>query len=367
MYSSILASLRYGTSTLRILIPILGFGPMGGFRVLAQLANSWVDAGHEVAFLVPETSLPPYHIPNAAILYVDSAGVECVYQKSAEIRRKATGFDNARSIRNALYRIEKDFDVIFSDNSIAIFAAMLAGVCKNKVYYYNQSDEVITQNFFRVPFKHIIARTALIWSRNIISNSPNYPKKGVEIIYPGVDCEIFHNNRNNPLISKNIVLGTVGRKEPYKGTKYVLDAAKILHESGLNFKLRVALGNLPDDTNESYIEIVDIENDYDLSEFYRSLDILLVGCIGQHGAPHYPLIEGMACGTPVVHTGYYPGTSENSWIATPSDAQSLADTVDKLSRDEMKFKKIDLANIFVKESLSWNKIAGRFLNIFSGT
>ncbi len=46
---------------MKILIPMAAFGTAGGARVLSQLANAWIDAGHEVDMLVP----PPRGTPNS--------------------------------------------------------------------------------------------------------------------------------------------------------------------------------------------------------------------------------------------------------------------------------------------------------------
>lgn len=70
---------------MRILIPMLGFGRAGGYRVLSELANVWLRAGHDVAFAVPATSEVPYFPTEATIHWLDGKGA----QASSAIDRKS--------------------------------------------------------------------------------------------------------------------------------------------------------------------------------------------------------------------------------------------------------------------------------------
>lgn len=68
---------------------------------------------------------------------------------------------------------------------------------------------------------------------------------------------------------------------------------------------------------ENFLDDLDIiqvfpKNDEELAFFYRSLDILIAAGHIQLGACHYPVLEGLASGVAVIHSGYLPGTSANS-------------------------------------------------------
>ena len=150
----------------------------------------------------------------------------------------------------------------------------------------------------------------------------------------------------------------------FRSTASVLSAFETLHRFDERYRLKVAFGNLPPDWSHPAAEIVDIKNDDELADFYRSLDILLVGAVGQTGAPHYPVIEGMACRTPVLHTGYFPGNSENSWLAEPGDPQALVDGVLEILADETVEAKTTMGLNFVRENLSWPALASSMSTYF---
>ena len=59
---------------MRILIPVLGFGRGGGYRVLSELASAWTRAGHEVTMLVHREAGTPYFPTNARIIWSDVRG-----------------------------------------------------------------------------------------------------------------------------------------------------------------------------------------------------------------------------------------------------------------------------------------------------
>jgi glycosyltransferase involved in cell wall biosynthesis len=71
----------------------------------------------------------------------------------------------------------------------------------------------------------------------------------------------------------------------------------------------------------------------------------------------------MACGTPVVHTDYYPGTAENSWKANSPQAEDVVTALEQLlttpHADVM--QKISNARKTIEEELSWNRVAMSFI------
>jgi glycosyltransferase involved in cell wall biosynthesis len=157
-----------------------------------------------------------------------------------------------------------------------------------------------------------------------------------------------------------VIIGTIGRSEPYKGTATAIAAYRRLHAKNPKLKMKVAFGNVPPSDD---LEIVEVKNDSELAEFYQSIDVLLVTCYSQHGAPHYPLIEGMACGTPVVHTDYYPGNEDNSWVAKSSELESVIQALDDFlaTPNDCRKEKIRLARKTIEEHLSWEKVANSFI------
>ena len=80
-------------------------------------------------------------------------------------------------------------------------------------------------------------------------------------------------------------------------------------------------------------ELVHPDGDKKLADFYRSLDILVAPGHIQLGAIHYPVIESMACNTPVITTGYYPANDENSFIVPVKRPDKIAETIEMIIND----------------------------------
>lgn len=351
---------------MKILIALLGFAPMGGFRVLTKFAEEWLESGHQVSFLVPQTSRQPYYPTHARILSTDRKGnvVEDIVNIEG---KKASGLDNIVSIYFGLNSIGKEYDIIIVDNSLIALPLRLSRCGSAIKVFYTQSDEIVTKNFINNPIKNIIARISINLNMIYITNSNIYPNGSrhleKNVVYPGIDLGNFYmkEGKFDPG-RERIVVGTVGRKEPHKGTPLVLKAFEEIYRRDDRFRLKVALGNLPEGWSHPAAEIVDIQNDADLADFYRSIDVLLVGGVGQHGAPHYPIIEAMACGTPVVHTDYFPGTLENSWVVAPGSPDALVDGVFSLMADDRVAEKVLAGRKFVEGHLTWRTVASTMLS-----
>lgn len=355
---------------MKILIPVLGFGKQGGYRVLSKLADAWADAGHIVHFLAPATSTTPYFPTRAKIITATRHGLSATSQLG-DVSRKQTGADNILSLYAGLKEIGANYDVVLANHSLTAWPVRLANCGNAKKVYYIQAYE---HQYFPIttsPIKHLLARASYHLGLVHISNSRTYPTgragRQTGFVPPGIDHATFFPRTDRPCLTEQptIALGTIGRTEPGKGTRFVLEAFEALHRADPRFRLRVAFGNLPEGWSHPAAEVADIHGDAELAEFYRGLDILMVGCVGQIGAPHYPVIEAMACGTPVVHTGYFPGDEHNSWPVAQEDAAALYAGVQAVITCTNISKKTDQGIEFVQNNLGWPEIAATMLKYFN--
>ncbi|MAQ36042.1 MAG: hypothetical protein CMO21_02295 [Thioclava sp.] len=350
---------------MRILIPILGFGPQGGYRVLSELANAWIRLGHNCAFLVPSSSADPYFPTVAKILRCDPKG------RIVDTRgdQRGSGLKNIISLFSGLERIGKEYDVVFANHSLTAWPVRWSKVGKAKKFYYIQAYEPNYYPFTRRPIKFALAKMSYLLNLRQISNSSSYKSVGfrpLDIIPPGVDLSIF-TPKSSPgsfRSQDSINVGTIGRTEPYKGTATALMAYRHLRKEEPRLRMRVGFGNV---AKADDITIVPIKGDSELASFYRSVDILVVSCVGQHGAPHYPLIEAMACGTPVVHTSYYPGKWDNSWEAEDTSVEAVSAAIQKVISAplEERIARSTTARKYVEKTLGWDPVAQRFLKHFA--
>lgn len=358
---------------MKILIPILGFGRAGGYRVLSEFANAWLKAGHEVTFLCPDTSMEPYFPTAASILWVNRNGVikdKCCTQLEQGARYKL------QALFNGLRKVGKGYEIILANDSLTAWPVSLASCGAAKKFYYIQAYEPeyfeLAKNF-KAKILQWFSMKSYDFNLNQICNAPIYigykNVRATEWVPPGIDFELFYPsnlNKKNLRVSQEIVLGCIGRHEPSKGIKYVLDAFEILYAKDQRFRLHVAFGNLPVNWSHPGLIVVMPKSDKELGEFYRSLDIMLAPGIVQFGAPHYPVMEAMASGVPVVTTGYLPADSENSWIIEPSSAVAVVDAICDIVSCLSRQTKVDRALVDIS-SFEWKCVAKKMSDIFNGS
>ena len=71
---------------MNILIPVLSLSKSGGFRVLTKLANTWIEDGHSVTFVVLKSKSKPYYPLNANLIELDYFGK--IANNTKEIKNK---------------------------------------------------------------------------------------------------------------------------------------------------------------------------------------------------------------------------------------------------------------------------------------
>jgi glycosyltransferase involved in cell wall biosynthesis len=322
---------------MKILIPMIGFGSAGGYRVLSQLANYWQRAGHQVAFLVDYRTTAPYFPTVGKILRFGRDG-SILDGDAGQGQEDFAAQGNAVSIllgmARALQRIGADYDVILANHSLTAFPVWLARTRAAKKFYYVQAYEpeyyglepgiksrilkFLSTLSYRLPLRQVANAPIYIGYRQI---------RATVWVPPGIDAATFHERSARPLLAPETTIGVIGRHELTKGTRYVLEAFEQLAQSDPHIRLRVAFGNLPAGWHHERAEVVVPASDEELADFYRSIDIMIAPGTVQLGACHYPVLEAMATGTPVVTTGYLPADRTNAWIVPVKDSRAIADAV----------------------------------------
>ena len=355
---------------MRIIIPILGFGRAGGYRVLSQLANEWVKKGHEVDFLCPNSSDEPYFPTYAGILWVDSAGK---ISKVHLVTSRPSGWYHLKSLYRGLNVIGAKYDIIFANHSLTAWPVSLASCDKARKFYYVQAYEpeyYISTKTIRGYLLAVISALSYHLPLNRIVNAPIYFRyknlRATQFVPPGLDLNIFKpvEINKNLVGAKNITIGCIGRHEPEKGTILVLRAFQELYKRYARFLLRIAYGNLPLNWKHEKCEVVIPNNDEELADYYRGLDILVAPGTVQHGAPHYPVLEAGACGVAVVTTGYMGANLETAWIVRNKDVNSIIGAIYKMIfSDNLRIDKI-LKFSSEAQNYSWGQVSSKMLDFF---
>lgn len=355
-----------------ILIPIIGFGKAGGYRVLSELANYWKRAGNRVVFLVDHRSQSPYFPTDAEIMYFDIDGsVSDVCHGGKAFKVKGNALSIYVGMWRALNKIAADYDVLLANHSLTALPVSFCRAGRAKKFYYVQAYEPEYYEFdsgvrakllkllsllsYRLPLIQVANAPIYIGYRSIRANT---------WIPPGLERANFYRREQLPFASdgKRIVVGVIGRSEPAKGVIYALHAFEKLVESDSRYWMKVAFGNLPANWSHPKVEVVSPQNDLELADFYRSLDVLIAPGIVQLGACHYPVLEAMACGTPVVTTGYLPADSTNAWIVPIKDSAAIAAAVEQIASLSTADRTLylDRAALAV-ETFMWESVSEQFL------
>jgi glycosyltransferase involved in cell wall biosynthesis len=249
-------------------------------------------------------------------------------------------FRNLRSIYRALVSCQLEHDVVLANHSLTAWPVQLAR-SKAKRFYYIQAyepDYYEARGGLSGLALRLLSCATYYFPLTRIVNSPVYFDykriRAKNFVPPGIDFSKFHPSFDKRPCAKSnrpIVIGCIGRAEPEKGTRYVVDAYRQLAAQGAPVALRVAFGNLPGGVADiPGVCVVVPRNDTELGEYYRSLDILIAPVTSQFGAPHYPVMEAMACGIPVITTGHLPANAQNSILVPPNDASAIVVAVKQL-------------------------------------
>jgi glycosyltransferase involved in cell wall biosynthesis len=355
---------------MKILIPITYFGPTGGFRVLSEFANYWINQGNEVEFLAFKASDKPFFPTHAKLSWYDNEGNLTCNNDTGYKKKISRIFSVLKGMTKAIDT--SSCDIILATLSLSAMPVFLTKN-KGKKFYYVQAYE---PEYFNVKtlsgiVLYLLSLLSYKLNLNIIVNSPLYFNykilKSNKFVYPGIDFTKFYPNTEVKQI-ESFVIGTIGRVEPYKGTKYVLESyAELKKGLGHSLKLRIAFGN-PELANElNDIEIVRPNNDKELGDFYRSLDVLIAPGLVQLGAVHYPVIEAMASKIPVVTTGYYPANSENAWVVPIKNSLEISNSiVDIIKYPELVAKKVNSAYNEISV-FDWEKNSCKMIDYFKNS
>lgn len=358
---------------MKIFIVSSGFMRSGGYRVLSNLASEWVDHGHEVSFVANYRSESPYFPTKADIIWVNDQGRKVLENSSHEKKPSFWLLRNLSSLKKALEYYVNDDAIVLYDNSLVGYSVLFARFKVDvKKFYYVQLYEAecyLRRTKFKVSDFVLFFLSSLGYLLPVtrIVNSPLYFKykfcRSSLYVPPGIDKNIFF-SKNIDAYSKIKRIGVIGRKEPYKGTDAACRLFVKLQKEFKELELYVAY-NLPESFHDvKNITLVEPKNDRELAEFYRSCDMILALGTVQFGAPHYPVMEGMACGCVVVTTGYFPAT-ETSALIVPYDDENVVESLVKMLVNNPGLAREKLFHAAVAASdLGWDVVAKKMLECF---
>lgn len=350
---------------MKILIPVLGFGKSGGYRVLSKFADLLISNKVEVDFISFANGIEPYFPTAANIYWIDKKGkvVENKCSKNCSFYTHLVSLSKGIKILDR----RKNYDIIFANQSLTVFPVLLSGRKKKAVYYVQAYEPEFYKSL--AGFKNYILSflSLLTYKLNLftIVNADIYKNykqiKTTRVLYPGIDFKLFYPNKHQDGKSEKIIVGTIGRSEAYKGTNLVREAYVLLKKTYPQVELHVGFGNEKDFENVPDVKIITPKNDKELGEYYRSLDFYVCAGFIQLGAFHYPVVEAMSCKVSVVSTQYYPVNDSNAYVVYSKDKNEIVSQLEcAIKNKQITLEKSEKALDDVQH-LNWTSVGEKLL------
>lgn len=351
-----------------IVIPVWGFGKAGGDRVLAKLGAEFQRKGINTLMLSYYYSNEPYYPVECPTMFVDKKGREVTrvdvddnrqyYQKVVQFVERTNG------IRLALNRMANDYNVVLANYSLTAYPVSKSKI-ENK-FYYIQAYEAFDGGGIKQRIKNSLVKKSYSLGLHQIVNAEFYRDyKEIHADYvvpPGLDLAIYMPKRKywKPGEGK-FTVGCIGRRAAHKGTYDVIEAVRLLRNQGYDIDFKIAFTRFDEECDNYIYEQPD--GDENLAAFYRSLDLLIAPCTVQTGAIHYPALEAMASGVPLISTGNYPANDEIAYIVPPCRPDIIAEKAKDIINNYEEAKHKAKHAVERMESFAWSDISNEMIKI----
>lgn len=333
-----------------------------------------VYATHPKPELIPDEHHPLYAMTqfldkckfNLNSIYRVLKNKAFIYQVSKGLLFDCNSWRHRAQVsRDILYimRFLPELDAFNPDIVVSHFA----GTRTNLALFYHFLSE--TPFIFKMHAADVFNRTALFTLKVNRASScltiSNYNIRYIKNNYPDINYQSFEKHccginldefdflvKTKHQATAHIL--AVGRLVPMKGFKYLIEASHLLFKKGVNFQV-IIIGDGPEKTSLEQLisayelhDVVKLAGYHPPSTILKTLfesDLFVLPCVWdtfaktQDGIP-VALMEAMAVGVPVVST-FTSGIPElindevNGFLATPNNAKSLSDKLEKcLSLDE---------------------------------
>ncbi len=169
------------------------------------------------------------------------------------------------------------------------------------------------------------------------------PERIVSLAYNSIDPENYH-FENRPFRAP-VRIGAAGRMVEEKGQVYLLEAARLLKDQGVEYHLVIDGDGPLRQALEQRAKWLNISDNVDfcgfspsMPEFYRHLDVFVVSSVDSEGLPT-TLLEAMASGCAIVSTdiggsGEVVRSGREGLLVAPRSPQAIADGIVTFMKDE---------------------------------
>jgi glycosyltransferase involved in cell wall biosynthesis len=289
---------------MNVAIPISRFDTSGGIRVLSVLANGLANRGYDVSFVVPLGQHQPF------------------FPLNDRVRIRVIGPDFGNGLVGGLlkkvqlvYGLPAHMDVAIANAFMTAYSVRfgrMIGRTKRGLYFVQGYEPKAFGEYGRGSAWLRAVKTRLagftyrlnlecVTNSNWMARAMNENYSTNTTVAPlGVDTKIFHpisaSKEKNP--DDRFVM-TIGNINPVKRFDLFVDAIKIVR-TRIDYKMLVASHDPLPRPEGIPAEFASPENDFELAALYNKASIF-VSTSASEGFG-LPLLEAMACGTPVVTT-----------------------------------------------------------------
>lgn len=268
-------------------------------RVLCKLADYLIDQGYIVTFVVPVSYSVPYYPTKANIISVPSR--ESRWRAWVLVSNLFSIWKKARVL---------PADYVIANHYLTAYISLFLPSKLKKLYYIQAYEVKLSRSFLGKLFAFVTYWFPLNRVVNSAHLLPKWLPKPLGVVPAGLDLGLYQNTHNSYSSKRTIQLGCVGRVEIYKGTKEIVTAFdKLASRYDLILNVAVHMPNVPESLT-SRVKFFPIENDEQLSDFYKRCDIIVATGLIEDRAFHYPCAEGMAAGK-IVISNYAPLALKN--------------------------------------------------------
>lgn len=289
------------------------------------------------------------------------------------------------------YHLPNDYDLYHLTNQIISNLSYFDNIKKCVITVHDLDNYTHSPNFLqkilgKLIYKGVKNSDLIIsvsqYTKYLITQHLGVPEDQVEVIYHGVD-EIFKPYPRSELLDVYIKYGLnneykyilhVGVDLPRKNFITLLRAFyKLIKDSNINNIRLIKIGKINETTKkiieslnlQSYIKVIDFVPEKDLVKIYNVAEVFVFPST-QEGFG-FPILEAMACGTPVVtsNVASIPEIVGDAGIMLdPVDINGFAEAIRIILIDESLRKDMRRKGLKRAKTFSWEKCARKTLKIY---
>jgi len=365
---------------MKVIIPMFGITEGGGSKVLYKLADLLVDMGHEVNILTLGNVQKYEKLNFKTKAHIEHIEINSLLKKLC----RSIFLDFIKCYY--LFKKIPNCDIVIANYFLTVYPVWLSKKAKHKFYYCQAFEPQFFYDHgqaFSSLWKKLWSRLGNLLYRKLAEKTYKLglfmfannelivdrikgllDRRDVEIpvITSGVDISTFRPNyKENEILN----VGIIATPAFWKGTKFFLDAVRILKSQNIEFEVTCAFGPPPKDSPDIEATWVNPGSQKQLADFYRSLDILVSPMLICGEFPLPPL-EAMACNTAVISTKLIYGQDKQHYYdIPPKNSTAIANAIKKLITDTTLRKKIAKNGFLLSQEFRWENIQKRFIELIT--